>query len=249
MAFLVKLSAVELTYPIYSVRAQSLRNAVLNVAVGGRLLKDGRDVVHVKALTNINFELSDGSRLGIVGHNGAGKTTLLKVLAGVYEPTRGIIEVNGNISSMVNVGLGLDSHITGRENIVNMARRRGFNTRKILSQMSKIIEFSELGPYVDLPFKTYSAGMQARLIFSVATAFEPDILLLDEWLGAGDAAFLEKAQNRMNEILSKSRVMVLASHNIDLIRNTCDKVLVLDGGSQRYFGDTDRWDFTLNEER
>jgi ABC-type polysaccharide/polyol phosphate transport system ATPase subunit len=243
MTSIVKVTSVELAYPIYSVKAQSLRNALFNVAVGGRLLKDGRDVVHVKALDKISFELSEGNRLGIIGHNGAGKTTLLKVLAGVYEPSRGNVEVRGRISSMVNIGLGVDTHITGLDNIINMARRRGYTTRQILDRVPEILEFSELGPYIDLPFKTYSAGMQARLIFAVATCFEPDILLLDEWIGAGDAAFLEKAQQRMKEILTKSRVMVLASHNVSLIKNTCDKLLVLEGGTQTYFGDIGGWDF------
>jgi lipopolysaccharide transport system ATP-binding protein len=225
------------------VRAQSLRNAVVNVAIGGKLLKDGHDIVHVKALDNVSFSLKEGDRLGIIGHNGAGKSTLLKVLAGVYEPTRGLINVQGRISSMVDIGLGADSNLTGVENIVNMARRRGFNTRQILAKIPEIVEFSELSQFIDLPFKTYSAGMSARLVFAVATCFEPDILLLDEWIGAGDAAFIEKAKKKMDDILERSRLLVLATHNQPLVKTVCNKLLVLEGGKQRYFGSVEGWEF------
>ncbi len=241
MSSIVELNGVCLDYPIYSIKAQSLRNAVMNLAVGGKLLKDGHDVVHVNALTNISFSLVEGDRLGVIGHNGAGKTTLLKVLAGVYEPTRGRIDVHGRISSMVDINLGVDWNLTGTENIINMARRRGHTTKEIKARIPEIVEFSELGAYIDLPFKTYSAGMCARLVFAVATTFEPDILLLDEWLGAGDAAFLKKAEAKMSDILSKSRVMVIATHNQDLVRHVCNKLLVLNGGKQEYFGSTEKY--------
>ncbi len=237
MSTVIELNGISLDYPIYSVKAQSLRNAVMNLAVGGKLLKDGRDVIHVHALNNINFKLEEGDRLGIIGHNGAGKTTLLKVLAGVYEPTQGRISVKGRISSMVDISLGVDGHLTGRENIINMARRRGFATKQILARMPEIIEFSDLGGFIDLPFKTYSAGMGARLIFSVATNFDPDILLLDEWIGAGDAAFFDKAEAKMKNILERSRVMVIATHSMALVNRVCNKVLVLNGGNQEFFGD------------
>lgn len=243
MSVAIEVTGVSLEYPIYSVKAQSVRNAVMNIAVGGKLFKNGQDIVYVKALDNIHFSLKEGDRLGIVGHNGAGKSTLLKVLAGVYEPTRGVINVKGRISSMVDIGLGADSNLTGEENIINMARRRGYNTKQILAKIPEIIEFSELAQFIDLPFKTYSAGMSARLVFAVATCFEPDILLLDEWIGAGDAAFFEKAKNKMDDILAKSRVMVLATHSHHLVKTVCNKLLVLEGGQQKYFGDIDGWDF------
>jgi lipopolysaccharide transport system ATP-binding protein len=181
--------------------------------------------------------------LGIVGHNGAGKTTLLKVLAGVYEPDRGVVEVHGRISSMIDIGLGLDAALTGRDNIIAMGRMRGYDTRTIKAQIPEILEFSDLGGFIDLPVKAYSAGMQARLVFAVATTLEPDVLLLDEWIGAGDAAFYDKAIGRMNDILTKSRVMVLATHNVSLMSTVCNKLLVLDGGRQIYFGNIDGWDF------
>ncbi len=243
MSKVIEAVAVSLEYPIYSVKAQSLRNAVMNLAVGGTLLKNSSDIIFVKALNNVTFSLSEGDRLGIVGHNGAGKTTLLKVLAGVYEPTRGMLNLRGRISSMVDIGLGVDGNLTGRENIINMGRRRGFTTRQIVAKIPEIVEFSDLGQFIDLPFKTYSAGMSARLVFGVATCFEPDILLLDEWIGAGDSGFVEKAKAKMNDILAKSRVMVLATHNVDMIRDICNKILVLEHGNQLFFGDVADWDF------
>jgi ABC-type polysaccharide/polyol phosphate transport system ATPase subunit len=240
---IIELNGVSLDYPIYSVKAQSLRNTVMNLAVGGKLLKDGRDVVHVKALENINFKLEEGDRLGIMGHNGAGKTTLLKVLAGVYEPSRGNVTVNGRVSSMVDINFGVDSNLTGVENIINMARRRGYTTKQITARIPEIVEFSELGNFIDLPFKTYSAGMCARLIFAVATSFEPDILMLDEWIGAGDASFFHKAEAKMSGMLEKSRVLVLATHSQALVKKVCNKLLVLNAGTQVYFGDVSGWKF------
>lgn len=246
MANIISLTSVSLSYPVYSVRAQSLRNAIASLAVGGKLLKDGKDIIHVSALKNISLSLAAGDRMGIVGHNGAGKTTLLKVLAGVYEPDTGIVDVRGRISSMIDVQLGLNHDLTGRENILTMGRMRGFMAKEVLAKMPEIIDFSELGSFIDLPMKTYSAGMITRLIFAVATSLDPDILLLDEWISAGDAGFQEKAQQRMSDILSRSRAMVLASHNFSLIRSVCNKLLVLDSGSQVYFGNVESWDIDNN---
>jgi lipopolysaccharide transport system ATP-binding protein len=243
MSAIIRLHGVQLAYPIYSIRANSLRNAIANLAIGGKLLKDGKDIIHVRALENINFALNEGDRLGIIGHNGAGKTTLLKVIAGVYEPDKGLVEVNGRVSSMIDIGLGLDASLTGRDNILVMGRMRGVPTKEVLAKFPEIVEFSELGGYIDLPVKSYSAGMQARLVFAVATTLQPDVLLLDEWIGAGDASFHQKATNRMNDILSQSRVMVLATHNFGMIKDVCNKLLVLNGGNQDYFGDTGGWDF------
>jgi len=241
MTKIVSLSGVELSYPIYSMRAHSLRNTIANIAVGGKLLKDGSDIIHVRALEGINFSLNEGDRLGIVGHNGAGKTTLLKVLAKIYEPDRGMVDVRGRVSSMIDVNIGLDVVLTGRENIMAMGRMRGFHTKQILGKLGEITTFSELGAFIDLPVKTYSAGMLSRLVFAVATSLDPDVLLLDEWIGAGDASFQDRAAERMNQILEKSRALVLATHNFHLLETVCNKVLVLNGGRQSFFGTIDEW--------
>lgn len=243
MSKLVEFQAVDLVYPMYSIRAQSLRNAVLDMTIGGKFLRDGRDVIHIKALSNINFTLFEGDRLGVVGHNGSGKTTLLKMVAGIYEPTRGNITVNGRISSMIDVGLGLDSHLTGRENVINMGRMRGYSTKDMLRKMDAIVAFSDLGAFIDLPIKAFSSGMASRLVFSVATTLDPDILIFDEWLSTGDADFIDKARDRMDLLVDQSRGMILASHSEGLIRSMCNKLLVLDSGEQAYFGDVSGWDF------
>jgi ABC-type polysaccharide/polyol phosphate transport system ATPase subunit len=238
----VELRDVELAYPVYSIRAQSIRNTLANLAVGGKLLKDGHDVIHVRALNSVSFSLNDGDRLGIIGHNGAGKTTLLKVLAGVYEPDRGMVKVNGRVASMIDINLGVDPELTGRENLINMGRIRGYTTKQIIALTPEIFEFTELGEFIDLPLKTYSSGMRTRLVFGVATSLDPEILLMDEWIGAGDKAFFEKANERLNSILHRSRVIVLASHNWNLIQRMCNKLLVLNAGEQVYFGDIKGWD-------
>ena len=235
-ASLVSLDHVGLVYPIYSVRAQSLRHAAINLAVGGRLLKGSNDVIHVKALNNVSFKLNEGDRLGLVGHNGSGKTTLLKILAGVYEPSQGVINVRGQVSSMLDISHGVDWEATGVDNIKIMSRLRGLRGREIRERMDEIIGFSELGGYADLPMKTYSAGMATRLMFTLATSFSSDVLILDEWLGAGDAAFLHKVAERMDSIVAQARVLVLASHNFGLLDSTCNKLLVLDKGNVAYFG-------------
>lgn len=249
MAKLIELTSVDLVYPVYSVRAQSLRNAVANFSVGGKFLKDGSDVIHIKALSKVSFDLVEGDRLGVIGHNGSGKTTLLKLIAGIYEPTKGRAVVNGRISSMIDVSLGLDSNLSGRENVINMGRMRGFTTKQILAKMASIVEFSDLGTFIDLPVKIYSSGMQSRLVFSVATTLDPDILLFDEWLSTGDADFIEKATERMNELMTRARCMVLATHAFPLIKILCNKLLVLDGGEQVFFGDVDDWDFDARQPR
>jgi lipopolysaccharide transport system ATP-binding protein len=222
-------------------RAHSLRNTLANIAVGGTLLKNGQDIIHVRALENINITLKAGDRMGIIGHNGAGKTTLLKVLAGIFEPDRGRVEIDGRVSSMIDVNIGLDASLTGRENIMAMGRMRGFHTKQIIAKIPEITQFSELGSFIELPVKTYSAGMISRLVFAVATSLDPDVLLLDEWIGAGDAGFQDKAAARMNDILSKARVLVLATHNFHLLKQVCNKVLVLDAGKQVFFGSTEEW--------
>ena len=192
----IRLDNVQLIYPIYSVRAQSLRHAMINLAIGGRLLRGSNDVVHVNALEGVSFSLQDGDRLGLVGHNGAGKSTLLKVLAGVYEPTRGRIEVTGSMASILDISHGIDWDATGVENIKIMSRLRGMRSAQINAQMDELIAFSELGAYADLPMKTYSAGMSARLVFTLATSLKSDILIMDEWLGAGDAQFGQPQHRR-----------------------------------------------------
>ena len=226
----LSIRGVTLDYSIYSVRAQSLRSAVTNMAVGGRLLRGPSDVTVVRALNNVSFKLSEGDRLGLVGHNGSGKTSLLKVLAGIYEPTRGEVHVDGRVMSMIAMGAGLDAEATGIQNIRNLALMQMMSNREIERRMPAIIDFCELGAFIHMPVKTYSAGMQARLAFAAATSVEADVLLMDEWIAVGDADFQKMAHKRLLKLVERAGILVLASHDHDLLRLYCNKVMRMEGG-------------------
>lgn len=190
---------------------------------------------YVTALDGVSFALEAGDRLGLVGANGAGKTTMLKVLYGIYEPTGGSIAITGRVDALFNIDLGFRAEATGRRNIVLRGLINGWSLAGINARMDEIIGFSELGEFIDLPFKSYSQGMAARLAFSIATTLEPEILLMDEWIGAGDASFQSKAQQRMERLAAHAGIIVLASHQNDLIQRTCNKVLELEHGRVKRF--------------
>jgi len=204
----------------------------------GALLPKGR-LARVEALRDISFELKSGDRLGIVGRNGSGKSTLLRVLAGVYEPTAGQVVTEGEIAPLFAVGLGTRPEATGRRNIILRGLLRGLTRRQAEAKIDEIVEFSELGRFIDLPVRTYSAGMAMRLSFAIATAFSPEILLLDEWIGAGDHEFREKARKRMHGMVDQSGITVVASHNRQLLRNVCSIGMWLDRGVIREIGPID----------
>jgi ABC-type polysaccharide/polyol phosphate transport system ATPase subunit len=197
--------------------------------------------VSITALENVSFVLEAGDRLGVVGPNGAGKTTLLKAMYGIYEPTDGFVRINGKVDALFNINLGFRREATGRRNIELRGLINGWSDAEIASRVDDIISFSELGDFIDMPFKTYSQGMAARLAFSIATSFEPEILLMDEWIGAGDPAFQEKARVRMTKMAEKAGIVVLASHNHALLRKTCNKILALSGGKIDFFGNIGEW--------
>lgn len=207
-------------------------------AVGGDFALSRRKQV-IRSLDSISFALSAGDRLGLIGTNGAGKSTLLMVLAGIFPPTDGTISVTGKVDALFNINLGFRPEATGRRNIVLRGLMNGWSPSLIREKMDSIIEFSELGPFIDMPYKSYSQGMAARLAFSIATAISPDILLLDEWIGAGDGAFQEKAKSRMNELVGSAGILVIASHNHSLLRQVCTKVMRLEHGRIAAFGDAD----------
>ncbi|WP_246686708.1 ATP-binding cassette domain-containing protein [Mesorhizobium sp. B2-4-19] len=198
-------------------------------ALGGNIAKSGTGQV-VQALDGVSFELKAGDRLGLVGPNGAGKTTLLKVLYGIYQPSGGTISITGKVDALFNIHIGFRPEATGRRNIVLRGLISGWTAAEIEEKMEEIIDFSELGDFIDLPFKAYSQGMAARLAFAAATTLEPEILLMDEWIGAGDASFQEKAKRRMDELAEKAGIIVLASHDDALIRRVCTKKLTLRAG-------------------
>ncbi|WP_245447473.1 ABC transporter ATP-binding protein [Nitratireductor sp. OM-1] len=189
----------------------------------------------------MNFDLTSGDRLGLVGSNGAGKTTLLKVLYGIYQPTIGSVDICGKVDALFNINLGFRREATGRRNIELRGLINGWSPSVIESRVEEIIEFSELGDFIELPFKSYSQGMAARLAFSVATCLEPEILLMDEWIGAGDPQFQEKARERMDNLAKKAGIIVLASHNHGLLKKTCNKILELERGQVKGLYKVDQW--------
>lgn len=204
--------------------------------VGGSFAFKRRKTV-VRSLDGISFSLSAGDRLGLIGSNGAGKSTLLMVLAGIFSPTAGTVSVQGRVDALFNINLGFRPEATGRRNIVLRGLMNGWTPARISEQMDSIIEFSGLGQFIDMPFKSYSQGMAARLAFSIATAIIPDILLLDEWIGTGDGEFQEKARDRMDRLVGSAGILVIASHDAALLRQVCTKVMRLEQGRIVAFGE------------
>jgi ABC-type polysaccharide/polyol phosphate transport system ATPase subunit len=219
----IQVSGLGLTYPVW--RKPSL-------AIGAR--ERGPD--RVEALKDVSFRLDAGDRLAVIGANGAGKTTLLKALYGIYAPSTGTIRTVGRVDALFDINLGFRAEATGRRNIELRGLINGWSGAEIARRMDEIIAFSELGEFIDLPFKAYSQGMAARLAFATSTAFNPEILLMDEWIGAGDEAFQAKAQRRMQEMIDQAGIIVLASHNREILRETCSLGLVLAGGRVVFFG-------------
>lgn len=190
---------------------------------------------YIEAIRQISFEIEAGQRVGLVGRNGSGKSTLLRMLGGIYEPTAGSLTVEGRVSSLFNINLGMQPDATGRHNIFIRGLIRGMSRQDIHHRMDEIISFSELGDFIDMPLRTYSQGMAMRLSFAIATTFSPEILLLDEWIGAGDKDFQKKASMRMDELVSRSGITVIASHNRALLKRICDKAIWLDQGVLRAY--------------
>lgn len=217
-------------FPVESNKSKTFKKLIASTAVGGGILTSKAGVKEVDALKNLNFKINSGDRVGLVGHNGSGKTTLLRVLSGIYQPSGGSITVDGRINSLLDIGVGLDSDSTGYENIYIRSILLGLTKKDIESRIEEIADFSELGDYLNLPLRVYSSGMLLRLAFSVAATIESDVLLMDEWLSVGDAAFNKKATIKLNEIIKNSSVMILASHSFDLIKNTCNRVFHMSHG-------------------
>ena len=189
------------------------------------------------ALKNINFELNKGDRLGILGLNGAGKSTLLKIIAGVYKPTTGKVTRHGHIAPMIELGAGFDPNYTGRENIFLYGSVLGFSREFLESKYEEILEFSELGDFIDVPIKNYSSGMRARLGFSIATVVEPEILILDEVLSVGDAKFRKKCEKKMKGMFDHGVTVLFVSHSLEQVKRLCNKAILLEHGELIAQGD------------
>jgi ABC-2 type transport system ATP-binding protein/lipopolysaccharide transport system ATP-binding protein len=235
MAFL-RLRDLWVEFPIYQGSSRSLKKSLLAKAQGN-LAKDARDRVNVVALSDLNLDVEHGDRLAVLGANGAGKSTLLKVLAGIYEPTRGRVYSSGRVSALLTASVGLDPDATGRENIVLRGMYLDVHPHEMRARVDEIAEFTELGYHLDLPVRTYSTGMVVRLCFAIATSLRPEILLMDEWLAAGDAGFLAKARRRMEEFVGRSSILVLASHSMPILEEWCNRAILLDHGRIVAMGD------------
>ena len=233
----ISIRNVSVHLPVIDANARTLRGALSKRRTGSTI--EARRLVVVHALNDLNLHIEDGERIGLIGHNGAGKTTLLRVLAGVYAPTRGQVTTIGRVSAMLNPSLGMDSEDNAIENIRTIGMYLGMSPAEIESKMQGIADFTELGEYLHLPVRTYSAGMQIRLAFAIATSIDPEILLLDEGFAAGDARFSDRAASRVNSLLRRTSILVLATHSEGLIREFCTRCLLLEQGRVLFDGDVE----------
>src|SRR5438876_7431623 len=233
------MARIELDNLCLTFRVRQLRRITLKEFLVRRMFrKSANPVMKVNALRNVNLIVREGERLGVVGHNGAGKSTLLKVLAGIYPPSRGKRLIDGRISSLFDIALGFEGDADGWENISYRGYLQGETPRSIRAKMEQIAEFSELGEFLNMPVRYYSAGMLVRLAFSIATAIEPEILLVDEVLSVGDLAFQEKARQRMRDMMAKARLIVMVSHDLESLSKLCERGVWLDHGRVRQDGPT-----------
>jgi lipopolysaccharide transport system ATP-binding protein len=223
-------------FPIFNATGRSFTSSILKVATGGKLDSDPNGRVLVKALTNLTFELHEGDKVALLGHNGAGKSTLLRALARVYAPTKGTTEINGEVGSLIDISLGINPEATGRENVFIRGQLLGLTKQEIAMKYEEIVEFAELGNFMEMPVRTYSSGMHLRLAFAVSTVVRPEILLMDEWLSVGDADFQHKAEARLRELVSETKILAIATHSRELVESVCNRAIWLEHGEIKMDG-------------
>ena len=229
---IIDLDKVSLTFKV----RQKGRVAFKEFLVRRLFWKSVNPYCEVRALQDVTLKMGDGQRIGIIGHNGAGKSTLLKLLAGIYPPTQGRRTVKGRISSLFDIALGFEVDATGWENIAYRSYLQGETPKSLRSKIDPIAAFTELGDFLNMPVRYYSAGMSVRLAFSIATAIEPEILLVDEVLSVGDMAFQEKARERIHEMIAKAELIVVVSHDLESLAKLCNQAIWMDHGQVRQFG-------------
>ena len=232
----IHMKGVNMFYPSGIYNARSIKQEIFSLL---KLEKRKPLIRDVHALINFEMEAKEGDRIGVIGRNGSGKSTLLKTIAGIYPIQSGVLEVVGKIRAVFDIGLGFDLEPTGRENIMCRGLLLGATPDEIQEKMDDIIAFTDIGEFIDYPIKTYSTGMLVRLAFSVTTSVAGEILLMDEVINAGDAAFIAKAQKKVHEMMSNAKLMVLVSHDMGTIRNVCNQVIWLDNGEIRLVGEPD----------
>jgi len=232
----LKLNNVCVDIPVYNVNSRSIKKTLIKSLGQNKIVQDQSGIQMVQALKNINIDLNSGDRLGLIGPNGAGKSTLLRVLSGVYSPTSGSISSKGKVSSLIDLTLGMDVEASGIENIYIQGELFEISKKIIDKNIDDIINFSELNEFIEMPIRTYSAGMIFRLGFSVLTFLQPEILIMDEWIAVGDNNFSKKVNERLKFILEKTKVFVIASHSKDLILDVCNRVVWIENGTVRLDG-------------
>lgn len=232
----ILLKDLHLSFPVLHTGHRSIKKTLVATATGGAIQRDARALPIVHALQGVSMHIKPGDRVGLIGPNGSGKSTLLRIMAGIYEPTAGYIHTSGEIVPLLDLNLGLNGDMTGRENILTRGMYLGIPPKDFERFVPEIEEFTELGEYLDLPVRTYSSGMQMRLSLGVATTLEPDILLMDEWVLAGDASFLAKARERMSRFVEKASILVIASHSEEIIKTWCNKAVYLKSGHVQAIG-------------
>ena len=232
----IELNNINLEIPI---RAGKIDNSQDSSNLGGHLKMRNNRLHSVKILNELNFKVNYGDRIGLIGSNGSGKSTLLKLIAGIYEPTSGILEVKGNVCSLLNASLGMNMDMNGIDNLYSIGLNFGLNKKIMDRSIDKLIKNTELGPFIHLPVKNYSSGMLLRLGFSVTMLLKPDILLLDEMIGAGDIKFAKKSIQQSKNFINRANVLILASHNFNLMKDLCNTGLYLEKGNLKYYGDLD----------
>ena len=229
---IIKAENVSMRFRLSADRITSMKEYVVRMLTGRLQYKE------FWALRNVSFSVEKGEVLGVIGHNGAGKSTLLKVISGILRPTEGSVTVQGNIVPMLELGSGFDFDMTGRGNIFLNGAILGYSKEFLTAKYQEIVDFSELGDFIDEPLRNYSSGMMMRLAFSIATVVEPEILIVDEILAVGDADFQAKSKRRMMELMSGGTTVLLVSHTLSQVREMCDKVLWIEHGQVQGYGET-----------
>lgn len=232
----ISLKNVTVDIPIYNSQSRSLKKTFMGFASGGRIGLSEKGFSIVRSLSNIDLQIQDGERVGLLGSNGAGKSTLLRVLGGAYIPTSGQATIGGKVGSLIDVSLGIDSEATGIENIYLRAALLQIPKKVVDTQLDSIIAFTELGEFINMPVRTYSSGMHMRLAFAVSTMIRPEVLLMDEWLSVGDLNFQKKAEQRLNDLIKCSSILVIASHSRQLIEKCCTRAILLENGAIKLDG-------------
>lgn len=233
----IDLDNITLEYPVHNYSSLSLKSALVSLASTGAISRRAASSVTVRSIDGLSLRLRRGDRLAVIGGNGAGKTSLLKVISGIYDPTSGQRRVHGRVTTLLGTGFGLDEEATGYQNIILGGIALGYTRRQMIDSFDEIAAFTQLGDFLNMPLRTYSAGMRAQLAFGIATCREPDILIIDEGIGAGDAQFMKKANARVDKLVSSNNILVMASHSEEILEQFCNKCLYMQRGRPLFFGD------------